>query len=89
MALRAGRTGATVDKFEGCLWIDRCADAWSATDVRPHRQTTRAEHQLYTRIDTKKDKLTLWRKGMDMPIVLDGISHKALSALADGLLNDK
>lgn len=41
------------------------------------------------RIDTKKDKLTLWRKGMDMPIVLDGISHKALAALADGLLNDK
>lgn len=40
-------------------------------------------------IDVKKDKLTLWRKGMDMPIVLDGISHKALSALADGLLNDK
>lgn len=48
VALRAGRTGATVDKFEGRFWIDRCADAWSATDVRPHRQTTRAEHQLYT-----------------------------------------
>jgi len=48
VALRAGRTGATVDKFEGYLWIDRCADAWSTTDVRPHRQTTRAEHQLYT-----------------------------------------
>ena len=40
------------------------------------------------RIDTKKDTLTLWRKGMETPVILDGISHKALSALADKLLND-
>lgn len=37
------------------------------------------------RIDLKKNLLTMWRKGMDKPVVLDAISHKALSALADGL----
>lgn len=41
------------------------------------------------RIDTKKDTITLWRKGMNEPVVLDGISHKALLALTNALLNDK
>ncbi len=39
------------------------------------------------RIDTRKDKLTLWRKGMDEPIVLS-ISHKALQKLSAELLNE-
>lgn len=40
------------------------------------------------RIDTKKDTVTLWRKGMEAPVVLYGVSHKALSALTDRLLNE-
>lgn len=40
------------------------------------------------RIDTKKDTVTLWRKGMEAPVVLYGVSHKALSALTGRLLNE-
>lgn len=40
------------------------------------------------RIDTKKDTVTLWRKGMEAPVVLNGVSHKALSALTDRLLKE-
>lgn len=39
------------------------------------------------RIDTKKDSLALWRKGMDGPIVLS-ISHQALQKLTAELLKD-
>lgn len=39
------------------------------------------------RIDTKKNTLTLWRRGMDDPIVLS-ISHQALQKLTAELLNN-
>ena len=37
------------------------------------------------RIDTRKDQLTLWRKEMSEKIILDTISHKALTLLEDGI----
>ncbi len=40
------------------------------------------------RIDTKKNALTLWRRGMNEPVILKSISHKALQDLTEGLLND-
>lgn len=52
--------------------------------VRVGKQYVLNLHYI-SRIDTKKDELTLWRKELPNKIVLDSISHKALSLLEEGI----
>ncbi len=52
--------------------------------VRVGKQYVLNLHYI-SRIDTKKDQLSLWRKELSQKIVLDSISHKALQLLEEGL----
>ncbi len=38
-----------------------------------------------SRIDTKRDELTLWRKDITAPILIKTISHEALTKLSKGI----
>lgn len=62
-------------------------------DVYPVFVRTGKQHILNIdyihRIDTKNDTLTLWRKGMGEPIILRGLSHKALQNLSTGIVEEK
>ena len=52
--------------------------------VRVGKQYVLNLHYI-SRIDTKKDQLSLWRKELSQKIVLDSISHKALQLLEEGI----
>ena len=52
--------------------------------VRVGKQYVLNLHYI-SRIDTKKNQLTLWRKDLARKTVLGEISHKALSLLEEGI----
>jgi DNA-binding LytR/AlgR family response regulator len=55
-----------------------------AVFVRTGRQYILNIHYI-SRIDTKRDVLTLWRKDITAPILIKTISHEALTKLSKGI----
>lgn len=75
--------GKNVQLWMNLLDISRCIDQQlrevKSVFVRTGRQYILNMHYIFD-IDTKRNQLTLWRKEID-PIVIDEISHDALSRL--------
>lgn len=64
--------------------IDEQMKNEQAVFVRTGRQYILNLHYI-SRIDTKKDELTLWRKDITAPILIKTISHEALTKLSKGI----